>query len=117
MTGTHLSASIEAALALLEKLIALRGEVEAANRSLKLLFGDAAPSVSLLADSVANEVEGLADAVLGDELATYFLHECQPLPGRRDWGGGKIITADGKEWPIRTVADLRAYITNRDAQS
>lgn len=52
----------------------------------------------------------LIDAILGDDIGSYFLWEASTM-----MDGGRIIEVDGTEWPIRTIEDVRAYL-NREEQ-
>lgn len=57
---------------------------------------------------------GLLDAIWGQpssDLTSYFLHECIGPLGH---GGGP--TCCGKEWKLRNLKDLRAYIIHTNHQ-
>ncbi|WP_441280367.1 hypothetical protein [Tardiphaga sp. 862_B3_N1_1] len=45
------------------------------------------------------------DAVLGDEIASYYVHEVPFMNG-----DAYIIEKNGIKWPIRSVHDVRAYV-------
>lgn len=101
----------EATLLLMEKIVSVQTAFDEMNTLSRALFGDFAPTFSPLPDCIANEVVALADAVLGDDLASYFLYECQraPVIGGGE-AGGSITLADGRQFPICTVSDVRAYL-------
>lgn len=48
----------------------------------------------------------MLDYILGDTIASYFLYDAPS----KNMGGGKIFETDGKEWPINSIEDVRAYV-------
>lgn len=46
----------------------------------------------------------LLDAILENEVASYYLHECQTM------NGGGEIKENGKRYPIRNIDDVRKYV-------
>lgn len=96
----------ESALALIQALVDIRPKLDAAGKALVDLYGDFAGQPIAVPDELHEPMVALLDAVLDDHgLAAYFLHECL---GMKD--GGKIIEPGGREWRLKTVADLRAYL-------
>lgn len=75
------------------------------NRAVKDLQGDFPTIVQCIDADVCGAVMKALDAILGDEIASYYLHEARTM---RD--GGSIIEATGREWPIRNLDDVRAYV-------
>ena len=102
----------EAALALLEKLVATGPRFDAVNHELKGLHGDFYPHQGAVAECIEAPMLVLLDQVLGDghETATYFLYE-------HPRGGRKMHMADGSVWPLQTIAELRAYLEHYATQA
>lgn len=76
-----------------------------ANRVLRGLDSDFPIQVQAVSGTIITSVVRLLDAILGDEIASYFLFEASNMKD-----GGKIIETDGKEWPIRSLDDVKAYV-------
>jgi len=66
--------------------------------------GDRAITLFPMSVTVENGVVAFLDAVLGADLASYYLYEASNMPK-----GGGITESDGSEWPIKTTADVEAY--------
>jgi hypothetical protein len=96
---------LEAALALVARLVEVAPAYRALNDQARALQGEFASYQAAVDESVYRQVIALVDAVLGnDAIGSYFIHECQIMVG-----GGSV--ADNKRvWPLRTVEDLRAYV-------
>lgn len=106
MSKTETTDPREAALALVAKLIEVAPAYRALNDQARALQGDFSAHHSAIDESVYGQVIRLIDAVLGDqEIGSYFLHECQTMKN-----GGSVTEVDGREWPLRTMDDLRAYV-------
>ncbi len=69
----------------------------------KTINDDFAPVFTSCDARLETEVVKLLDAILGDEIASYWLYECT-----RNFEG-KIIK-DGTEYQIRTIEDVIAYV-------
>ncbi len=80
-------------------------ELREINKKLAALYGEFSPQMSLCTEKLQTPLLILLDSILGEDLASYYLYEC-PLSGIN---GGRIIEADGTEWPISTLDELRAY--------
>jgi hypothetical protein len=52
----------------------------------------------------STSVVRLLDTILGDEIASYFLYEAANMKN-----GGAIVEST-KEYPIRNIEDVRAYV-------
>lgn len=65
---------------------------------------DFASRLHSLTPAVENAIISTLDAILGDEIASYYLYEVRNMEG-----GGKIIESDGVEWPIRDINDVERY--------
>lgn len=79
-------------------------EYEAINRSIEALQEDFPSLVQMIDTKIYRAVVTALDAVLGDEIASYFLDEARNMRN-----GGRIVEANGTEWPIKTIDDVRAY--------
>lgn len=102
----------ESALALIQAIMDMQPKLETARISLIAVYGDFAGQPTAFLDDLYGPVVALLDAVLGhDDIASYFIHECL---GMRD--GGAVIERDGTKWPLKTVADLRAYLNREKPQ-
>ena len=103
MTREHALRS--AALDMLRKLEALdkkHAAYVAALRELQPGIGVVSP----LPGDLETEIVGLVDMILGaDEIAAYLRWEARGMQG-----GGAVISADDHGYPIRTVADVAAYL-------
>jgi hypothetical protein len=65
---------------------------------------DFGPRLSMMPSRLEDEVVKLLDAILGDEVASYFLYEAANMKG-----GGRIL-AEGVEYPIKTIGDVKRYV-------
>lgn len=80
----------------------------AANTVIRNIEADFPPVLFPINFVCSKSVVDLLDAILGDDIATYFLFEAANMKQ-----GGKIIE-DGKEWPIRNMDDVKAYVFRGD---
>jgi hypothetical protein len=78
------------------------------NRTLADLQGDFHSVINPIDTAVERAIVATLDAVLGDQVASYFLYEVRMMKD-----GGRIIE-NGREWPIRNIDDVRSYV-NRNA--
>lgn len=106
------SKTARAALNLIGKLREVAPAFDAINRQSFALFGDFSPHVTPIAEVVYGEVRELIRSAFGEYADTvdYFIDECAVMKD-----GGIIREADGTEWRLRTVDDLRAYL-NKERQ-
>lgn len=79
------------------------------NQSIKDLNPDFPSLITMIDEKIETSIVNVLDSILGAEIASYYLNECRFMKD-----GGYIIE-DGKKWPIRTVDDVRAYVTGRAA--
>lgn len=95
------------AVNLIETIVERRQKYEKINDQIRELQGDFPTHLNFIdTDCEAKTVE-LLDKVLGDEeLASYFIYECQ----NRKEGGYIQINEDGKKYPLKTIKDLEKYI-------
>lgn len=98
--------TIPAALSLLQVLIDRKKVYDTINRQLRSLDDESdPPRVQMIDPKLEMAVVTLLDVILDDDLASYFLWD-------RPKDGGAIYV-DGKEWPLRSVEDIRRYIEGR----
>jgi hypothetical protein len=76
-----------------------------ANAVIRKIEPDFPATMLAMSGTCNTSVVKLLDAILGDEIASYFLFEAVGMKG-----GGKIIETDGVEYPIRNVEDVKAYV-------
>lgn len=81
---------------------------DSANKAIETLNPDFPSLVNLIDPVLEASIVTMLDAVLGDEIASYYLYEAKHMTD-----GGLIIEADGRSLTIRTVDDVRAYVTGR----
>ncbi|WP_422923167.1 hypothetical protein [Singulisphaera sp. PoT] len=80
------------------------------NRVLRGLDGDFPITALAASGTIVTSVVRLLDAFLGDEIASYFLFEANNMKD-----GGEIVEPDGREWPICSLEDVKAYIDREKA--
>lgn len=103
----HLSQAQEAGLKVVEKLAGIQAAFDELNRAAKDLFGpDFYPHQKPIADCILGDIIDMLDAAL-DGMATYFLYE---MPR-----AGGSVGIKGRTWPIKTVADIRQYLLDTQA--
>jgi hypothetical protein len=95
----------EAALVIIEKLMEAQPAFDALNEQMSILNSGTTTMFAPMAECVADKVVDLLDIVLGEELASYFLYDCQCMGD-----GGSIKEIDGTVWPLKTIANLRTYV-------
>ncbi|OWK42008.1 hypothetical protein [Fimbriiglobus ruber] len=76
-----------------------------ANRVLRGLDTDFPVKAQAASGTILKSVVDLLDEILGDAVASYFLFEAVNMTD-----GGKIIETDSREWPIRSLEDVKAYV-------
>ena len=104
-----MTATQEAALAALAVLVAERSKIDAINAAIIEIYSEGASTVSRMTDATEVAVINLLDVVLGDcGWASYLLYECNRSPGA-------VHDANGMNWPIGTVDDLRNYLASLDS--
>lgn len=97
----------ERALETLEVFDARNALYKSANAAVKALNPDFPSFVNMIDPAIETAIVKVLDAVLGDEIASYYINEVQFMKG------GGSITENGKTWSIKTVDDVRAYVTGR----
>lgn len=94
----------EQAISLLNTLDKRKKKYDKINKSIRELQGD----FPTYAQDIDTEIEAglvkLLDAILENEVASYYLHECQTM------NGGGEIKENGKRYPIRNIDDVRKYV-------
>lgn len=75
-----------------------------ANAAVKALNPDFPSRINMIDSAIETSIVKVLDAVLGDEIASYYLNETKLM------GDGGSITENGKTWRIKTVDDVRAYV-------
>lgn len=99
----------ERALEMLEVFDARNALYKSANTAVKALNPDFPSLINMIDPEIETSLVKVLDSVLGDEIASYYINEIQFMKG------GGSITENGKTWPIKTVDDVRAYVTGRSA--
>lgn len=87
-----------------------RSENEEINKHIKKAYPDFPPLVQHIDSLTESSFVKLLDAVLafaGEELASYYLYECDNYDGINS---RCVIESDGKEWPLTNIMELSAYI-------
>ena len=90
-------------LALLEKREELYSNV---NKTIKDLQKDFAGLLNVLDCELYDPVIALCDAVLGEQLASYYWWECRNRVG----GRAGCIEINGEQWRISSLQDVRAFM-------
>jgi hypothetical protein len=76
-----------------------------ANAVIRQIEADFPATLLPMSGACNTSVVRLLDAILGDEIASYFLYEAANMKN-----GGGVTERDGKEYPIKTIEDVRAYV-------
>lgn len=76
-----------------------------ANAVIREIESDFPITIIPMSDTCNTSVVKLLDAILGDEIASYFIDEAVNMKD-----GGNVIETDGKEYPIRNIEDVEAYV-------
>lgn len=77
----------------------------AANAVIRGIEADFPAQMSPMSNACNTSVIKLLDAILGAEIASYFLYEAANMKD-----GGGITETDGTEYPIKTIEDVKAYV-------
>lgn len=87
-------------------------EYNKVNSTLRMLQGDFSACIQLLDVKVETTLIDMLDAILGDELATYFLYETSSMKD-----GGAIFPKAKKhpklKYKIKTISDVEKYLIDR----
>lgn len=83
---------------------------KAANDAIKATNQDFPSLINMIDPAIETSIVKVLDAVLGDEIASYYINEIQFM------NDGGSITENGKTWRIKTVDDVRAYVVSRAAR-
>lgn len=78
---------------------------DSVNKVIKNLNPDFPSLVNMIDVKIETSMLKVLDAVLGDEIASYYLNE---VPFMKD--GGHIIETNGVKWLIKSLDDVRAYV-------
>lgn len=99
--------SVEKALAFLDTLAKRHELFRDIERSIqRQLNQDNGISIRFMDDHLYEPMMDMLDHILGDQIASYFFHEARFMPP----DGGRIIEPDGREFMIKTIDDVRAYV-------
>ncbi|OWK35193.1 hypothetical protein [Fimbriiglobus ruber] len=101
---------IQHALSTLSVLYHEEQRYREANRVLRGLDTDFPVKAQAASGTILKSVVDLLDEILGDAIASYFLFEATNMKD-----GGKIIEADGREWLIHSLEDVKAYVLRENA--
>lgn len=99
----------ERALEMLQTFDERKALYKAANAAIKATNPDFPSLINMIDPAIETSMLKVLDAVLGDEIASYYINEIQFM---KDGGS---ITENGKTWRIKTVDDVRAYVVSRAA--
>ena len=94
----------EQALRLLSVIESREIQYSEVNKSLGDLQGDFSYRIEYMDAAISTEVFSLLDSVLGDEIASYHYF------GARNMKEGGLIKANGRDFPIRSIRDVREYV-------
>ena len=94
-----------AALKLLALIDERQDRYRKLNKQIVELQGDFYTHLQFIDRDLEVEVVGLLDQILGDTIASYYLYDLLANPRK-----GRVLEADGKEYPIRNVNDVCAYV-------
>lgn len=75
------------------------------NRAIKNLNPDFPQIITMIDAALETSMLKVLDAVLGDEIASYYVNEVPFMKG-----SAYIIEPNGVKWPIISVDDVRAYV-------
>lgn len=103
MTETTL---VKQALGLLRIWEARREAYHKVNAQWRELQGDFPSLVQMVDVKIESAIVAMLDAILGDELASYYLYEVHSMRHRK----GGLIVVDGVEHKLRSVDDVERYI-------
>ena len=109
MAKNKLNESQLLGLDLLDLLINRRNSYDKINKMISEVDddGDFPTFLNVMPSDILTSIMGLLDQILlpGDELASYFFWECQSMKD-----GGSITVKSGREFKIKTIADLKKYL-------
>lgn len=95
------------ALALTNLIVVKKKKYWELNKKIAKLQGDFPTHLQIFDDEIGDFTIKLLDEILGDELASYFIYECQS-------GNPKFILDKGVKYPIKTIKDLEKYLEERN---
>lgn len=95
----------ELALAAMETIFTRRALYDEVNQGIKKLNPDFPQTMTAVDTEIEMATVKVLDEILGETIASYFLYEACSMKT-----GGRIIERSGAEWPIETVAHVRAYV-------
>lgn len=110
MTAPQITSLRSLALNTLSTIHEEEKRYEEANRVIRKIEPDFPATMLPMNGTCSTSIVKLLDAILGDEIASYFLFEAVGMTG-----GGKVIETDGKEYPIRNIEDVKAYVFRSEA--
>lgn len=103
--------NVDLALDVLATLKAENDKVEDINKQLRALDGgDFSPQISAITSNLETKIMALVDAILepdateGHAVGSYWLYEINSMVD-----GGRIAV-EGKEYRIKTIADVMKYV-------
>lgn len=96
---------IEAVFNFLRVMEERENEYERVNAEVRKLQPHFPTTVNFIDHELFAPIRVLVNSILGCDVAEYYMCECRHMKN-----GGKIVEADGKEWPIRNLDDVRAYV-------
>lgn len=99
------------AIALLNILHQRRQKYDGINRFLSKEIEIEPMTIHACDEKLESAIVDFLDWILGDEIASYWLYECDCRPD-----GGRI-EFEGKDYPIKTIDDVIAYVAAMKARA
>ena len=96
------------ALAVLDTMQRTQKIYDDLNKTIKKHTGKDDSLLTMCDEKLESIIVAFLNDVLGHEIASYFLYECQAMKD-----GGKIETEKG-EWPIKTIEDVFTFIAQNN---
>ena len=96
--------SIDEACKLLAIIAKSKARYDSVNATLRGIQGDFPTHIEAIDIEVEDAVIKMLDKMLGAELASYWLYECDGGKGRAG-----LIEDDGREWRIKSIGDVKRY--------
>ena len=110
MTGLPSTSLKHLAMQTLSTIHEEQKRYDQANAVIRKIEADFPATLLPMSGTCCTSVVKLLDAILGDEIASYFLYEVAVMKN-----GGSVTETDGKEYPIRTIDDVKAYVFRENA--
>lgn len=104
--------SINKALDLLRLLVLKQDDYDNINKQIRTIQGNDFPTTIRSIDlALEDYVVNLLDSVLGDNIASYWIYECQHMKN------GGSITENNIEWKITNIDSVEAFVRRHCAKN